>query len=262
MAAKSNTLKSNNSSKPKTADKKAKSKKKSGWGKRIWRWFKIFCIIFIVMTILPVILYKFLPVPYTPLMFIRYAENKIDGKPAQIKHDWVDLDEMSSKLMMAAVAAEDDKFIEHTGFDFDAIQKAYKNNQVNKNKKKKRIIGGSTISQQTAKNVFLWPGRSWLRKGLEAYFTILIEFIWGKERIIEVYLNSVEMGDGIYGVEAAAQEYYKKSAEKLNKYEAAAIISVLPSPRKWKVVNPQPYVLRRQQSVVRRMSRMEELKFD
>lgn len=205
--------------------------------------FKIF-LWFFALSIFSVLLFKFVPVPYTPLMFIRGYEQINSDKPFALKHKWVPLEKISVNLQKAVIASEDGHFVKHRGFDLDAIEKAYQNNQ-----RQKRIRGGSTISQQTAKNVFLWPGRSYFRKGLEAYFTILIELFWSKERILEVYLNSIEMGDGIYGAQAASQYWYKKDAQNLTAYEAAGIAVILPNPRKYKAVNSSAYINGRKQKI-------------
>lgn len=195
---------------------------------------------FFGISIALVVLFKFIPVPFTPLMFIRSVEQISAGEKLVWKHDWVSIDNMSTNIQKAVIASEDGKFTSHNGFDFEHIEKAYKNNQ-----KGKKIKGGSTITQQTAKNVFLWPGRSYFRKGLEAYFTVLIEVVWGKERIMEVYLNSIEMGKGIYGIEAASQHWFNKSADNLSKTEAAAIAAILPNPRVYKAKNGSNYISRR-----------------
>ena len=172
----------------------------------------------------------------------------MEGKENYFSHDWEPIENLSVNLQKAVIASEDGTFLTHNGFDFTAMQKAYKNNE-----RGRRIKGGSTISQQTAKNVFLWPGRSWVRKGLEVWFTGLIELIWGKKRILEVYLNSIEMGNGIYGAEAAAQAYFGTPASNLSKYQAASIIAVLPSPRKWNAAKPGPYVQSRTQWIIGQM---------
>jgi monofunctional biosynthetic peptidoglycan transglycosylase len=156
------------------------------------------------------------------------------------------------------MASEDQKFYEHNGFDWEAIKKAYEYNA--KKKRKRPIKGASTISQQTAKNVFLWPGRSWVRKGFEVYFTFLIELFWSKERIMEVYLNVIEMGDGVYGAEAASQTYFKKPASKLTKDNAAAIAAILPNPRKYSASKPGPYIQQRKEWIKRNMGYVERLK--
>lgn len=207
---------------------------------------------FIVVSVFSVLLFRFVPVPCTPLMFSRYFEQKAAGKEVVWEHDWVCIDSLSPNLQKAVIAAEDATFLIHHGFDFKAMQKAYKNN-----KKGKRIKGGSTISQQTAKNVFLWQGRSYLRKGCEAYFTFLIETLWSKERIMEVYLNSIEMGDGIYGAEAACQYWYKKPAASLTRYEAAGIAAILPNPRKYKAANSSAYIQRRKGRIVKAMGHVK-----
>lgn len=196
-----------------------------------------------------VILFKFVPVPFTPLMGIRALEQKQAGKEMTCSHDWVPLEDISINLQKAVIASEDGTFLSHNGFDFKALQKAYKNNS-----RGKKLKGGSTISQQTAKNVFLWQGRSYLRKGLEAYFTVLIEVFWGKERIMEVYLNSIEMADGVYGVQAASQYWYSKDASQVSKREAAGIASILPNPRKFKATNSSAYIERRKGRIMKHMN--------
>lgn len=213
--------------------------------KRFFRFIGKLIIYTILCSLALVIIFKFVPVPITPLMVIRYV--KSDDRQIW-QHQWISIQEMPKNVQLAVICSEDQKFLEHNGFDIEAIEKAYEHN-----KKGKRVRGGSTISQQTAKNVFLWPERSWLRKGLEAYFTFLIESIWTKERILEVYLNSVEMGDGVYGIEAAAQYWFKKSASKLNTHEAAAIVAVLPNPRQYKANPRSAYIEKRKNWIVRQM---------
>jgi monofunctional biosynthetic peptidoglycan transglycosylase len=203
----------------------------------------------IVVSLILVALYGVLPVVITPLMLIRVAEGIGQGKIPQIERNWVDIDDMAKPLQNAMVAAEDMKFFSHHGFDWEAIEGAMRANV-----RGRKIRGGSTISQQTAKNVFLWPRRSWLRKGAEAYFTGLIECFWTKRRIMEVYLNVIELGDGVYGVEAASQKFFHKPAAKLSSSEAALIAAVLPNPRLFKLSSPSPYVRFRQSLIMRRMS--------
>ena len=198
----------------------------------------------ILFSIFMVLLYKWLPVPFTPLMAIRYFENPEE----EIRHSWVPRQDISRHLQLSVIASEDQNFVKHNGFDFEAIEKAIEDNQ-----KGKRVRGASTISQQTAKNVFLWPGRNWFRKGLEVYFTFLIETFWSKERILEVYLNSIEMGKGIYGAEAAAQHWFNKSAANLSIYEAAAIAAVLPNPREYRANPASNYINQRKNWIVRQM---------
>ncbi|MEP3837478.1 MAG: monofunctional biosynthetic peptidoglycan transglycosylase [Algibacter sp.] len=202
----------------------------------------------VVLSVAMVFLYKKVPVPATPLMVIRSIEQYQEDKDMVWVHDWVAMDNISKNLQLAVVCSEDQLFLKHEGFDLKAIEKAYQYN-----KKGKGIKGGSTISQQTAKNVFLWPKRSWLRKGLETYFTFLIEKIWTKTRILEVYLNSIEMGNGIYGVEAASQFWFKKPASQLTQKEAAAIAAILPNPRKYRANPATPYINSRINWIVKQM---------
>ena len=191
-------------------------------------------------------------------MLIRLVGQAYNGQTIKLKKEWISLDEMSTSLPQAVVAAEDNMFIEHSGFDFEAIQKAKEYNQ---KKKGKKVRGASTISQQTAKNVFLWPQRSWIRKGLEVYFTVLIEFIWGKKRIMEVYLNVIETGKGIYGVEAASQQYFGKSAGKITRSQAALIAAILPNPLKWNPASPTEYLLGRQQWILWNMNNIGKIDY-
>nr|WP_315183385.1 monofunctional biosynthetic peptidoglycan transglycosylase [uncultured Flavobacterium sp.] len=203
-----------------------------------------------------VLLFKFVPVPFTPLMVIRAIENKAAGKEVYFSHNWEPIENLSMNLQKAVIASEDGTFLTHNGFDFNALQKAYKNNE-----RGRKIKGGSTISQQTAKNVFLWQGRSYFRKGLEAYFTVLIEIIWGKERIMEVYLNSIEMGDGIYGAQAATQYWYRKDASSLTPMQAAGIAAILPNPRKYKATGSSSYINNRKSRIVRVMRHIGKIKY-
>ncbi|MCA1965201.1 MAG: monofunctional biosynthetic peptidoglycan transglycosylase [Flavobacterium sp.] len=232
-----------------TPSKKTSAKKpakKRTTGQKILRFLWLVFLWFNIISFSVVLLFKFVPVPFTPLMGMRALEHNKDGKEMICSHEWVPIDEISLNLQKAVIASEDGRFLEHSGFDFEAMQKAFKNNQ-----KGKRLKGGSTISQQTAKNVFLWQGRSYVRKGLEAYYTVLIELIWGKKRIMEVYLNSIEMGDGVYGAEAAAKHWYRKDAASLTRYEAAGIAAILPNPRKYKASNSSSYINRRKARISR-----------
>ncbi len=214
---------------------------------------------FFVLSIVSVILFRFVPVPFTPLMLIRCGEQLFSkDKKLKLKKDWISIDEMSSAMPLAAMAAEDQNFEEHFGFDFKAIKKA---GEYNDRHKGKRIKGASTISQQTAKNVFLFPARSWVRKGFEVYFTFLIEVAWSKKRIMEVYLNVIEMGEGVYGAEAAAQEYFHKPAKKLSNRAASLIAAVLPNPRKWSPARPTPYIQRKSGRIMFFMSRLDAKDF-
>ena len=211
---------------------------------RLLLWIIVF---FFGSTIAAVVVYKWMPVYITPLMITRSIEND-----DEMQHKWVPIEEISENMALAVVSSEDNLFMSHSGFDFDQIQKA-----IEEAEKTGRQRGASTISQQTAKNVFLWNGRSWVRKGLEAYFTVLIELIWGKERIMEVYLNSIEMGPGIYGAEAVAQAHFDKSASKLTRREAALIAATLPNPLKYSSKNPSKYMRKRQRQITRLMGLVE-----
>lgn len=201
-------------------------------------------VAFFVTTIFSVIIYKYVPVYVTPLMVIRTVSSS-----ESIHHKWISLEEMPKDIVKAVIASEDAHFLSHNGFDFKAIKQAIEHNK--KNNKTKR--GASTISQQTAKNVFLWPSRSWLRKGLEVYFTVLIELFWDKQRIIEVYLNSIEMGDGIFGIAAVADKHFDKEPEKLTKRQCALIAATLPNPIKFNSAAPSPYMRKRQRVILREM---------
>ena len=211
---------------------------------------------FLGLSIFFVVLFKFVPVPFTPLMVIRVVENKLAKKEIYFSHDWEPLENISVNLQKAVIASEDGTFLTHSGFDFRAMQKAYKNNE-----RGRRIKGGSTISQQTAKNVFLWQGRSYLRKGLEAYFTVLIELIWGKERIMEVYLNSIEMGNGVYGAQAAAEHWYRKDAVNLTPKQAAGIAAILPNPRKYTATSSSSYINNRKAKILRVMKHLGKVRY-
>lgn len=215
--------------------------------KKIFKFIGKILIAFVCISIILVTLYKWVPVPITPLMVIRYFETPSE-KRSLWSHNWESIDNISINLQKAVICSEDQNFVKHSGFDIKAIEKAFENN-----KKGKNIKGASTISQQTAKNVFLWPERSWLRKGLEVYFTFLIETIWSKERILEVYLNSIEMGNGIYGAEAAAKYWFQKSASQLSIQEAAAIAAVLPNPLKYKANPATSYIQSRKTWISKQM---------
>lgn len=225
--------------------------------KKLFKFLLKLLLYALVIPIIIVVIFKWVPVPATPLMAIRYFEQKQTDQKTVWKHDWVPLEDISKNLQLAVICSEDQNFLKHRGFDIQAIEKAIDDNQ-----KGKRIRGGSTISQQTAKNVFLWPQRSWLRKGMEAYVTILIELIWSKERIMEVYLNSIEMGNGVYGAEAAAQYWFKKPASKLSKSEAAAIAAILPRPLKYKANPPTAYIASRKLWIMKQMMFFGPLKYD
>lgn len=200
-------------------------------------------IAFLVLSIIWVVIYKYIPIPGTPLMLNRYINDD-----APIHYNWQPIEKISPHLALAVVSSEDNLFTTHNGFDIKAIKQAQE-----EAKQGKRLRGASTISQQTAKNVFLWNGRSWVRKGLEAYFTVLIEFIWGKERIMEVYLNCIEMGNGIYGASAVAKHHFNTTADKLTKKQCALIAATLPNPRKYSSAKPSKYMQKRQADILKLM---------
>lgn len=205
-------------------------------------------IIFFGSSIGMVFVYKFLPVYVTPLMVIRLFDQHRAGKPLRMKHTWVPMDKINNSLPLAVWASEDQRFFSHKGFDLKEI-----NNAVKERNNGGRQRGASTITQQTAKNVFLSPAQTWLRKGLEAYFTTLIELIWDKQRIMEVYLNSIEMGDGTYGAQAAAKNHFGHDATSLSKEESALIAAALPSPLKRSCTKPGPYMQQRQREILHQM---------
>lgn len=231
--------------------------------RRRWlRWLLLWLpLLFVLATVLQVGVLRFVDPPLTAFMIGRYVEAWGDGdRGFVIAYDWRDANQISKQLPLALVAAEDQQFPMHNGFDFKAIEKARANNA-----KGRKVRGASTISQQLAKNLFLWRGRSWVRKGLEVWYTILIEALWPKERIIEVYANVIEYGDGVYGAQAAARRFFGKDASKLTAAEAARLAAVLPNPRKYSVAKPGPYVQRRSRSIQRQMRALggpAYLKFD
>lgn len=205
----------------------------------------------LVLPLLFFIVFRFVPVPFTSFMVIASVNGVFEEKPYETRHDWVPLEDISPRLQRAVIASEDQKFPDHYGLDIEAMQNALQHNQ-----RSKRIRGGSTISQQLTKNIFLWSGRSYVRKGIEAWLTVLMETVWSKERILEVYLNSVEFGRGIYGAEAAAQHYFKKSAKKLSSREAALLAAALPSPRKRNPAKPSGYMNSRAAWIQAQMARL------
>ncbi|HEX9666805.1 MAG TPA: monofunctional biosynthetic peptidoglycan transglycosylase [Thermodesulfobacteriota bacterium] len=220
--------------------------------KNISRFILKIILLLLIITTSWVLLYRYVNPPITPLMVIRYLES--DGQSRRILKTWKDYDSISDNMALAVVASEDQKFFEHHGFDFNAIRGAAINNISDD-----RVKGASTITQQVAKNVFLWPERSWLRKGAEAYFTVLIETFWSKKRILEVYLNVVEMGKGIYGAERASRVYFDKPSAKLTKDEAALLAAILPSPRRMSPVSPSSYVNNRRQWIRDQMDNIGNL---
>lgn len=216
--------------------------------RKLLRVIKRAIIYFFLFSILSVIILRFIPVYFTPLMGIRTIEQIRDKKSPRLLHTWVGYDEISDNLKRAVIASEDQLFFEHKGFDKKQIQKAIK-----ENKKRKRPRGASTISQQTAKNVFLWPQSSWFRKALETYFTVLIEFFWSKDRILHVYLNSMETGEGLYGAEAVARHHFSTTANKLSQSQSALIAATLPNPLRFSSKSPSDYIYKRQTFILRQM---------
>ena len=223
---------------------------------KIKQTIKWIVVAFFASTILSVVALRWLPVYFTPLMFIRLGQQVDEGKSMTLHHHWVPMEQMSPSLPIAVMASEDARFSEHHGFDYKAIEHAAMRNMKHPEKQK---LGASTISQQTAKNVFLWPGRSWVRKGFEVYFTLLIELMWSKERIMEVYLNSIEMGDGIYGADAVAEWHFNTTAANLTKAQCALIAASLPNPRRFNSARPSGYMLKRQARILREMRFVKKL---
>lgn len=222
-----------------------------------WKLLKWTLIIFFTTSILAVLIYKWVPVKYTPLMFIRYMERKHDGGNPRIEHEWIPLEEMSPNMPLAVWASEDQNFFNHWGFDFTAISQAMKEAQEGK-----KLRGASTISQQVAKNVFLWPNSSWVRKGFEVYFTLLIELMWSKQRIMEVYLNSIEMGDGIYGAQAVARLHFRTDAKNLTREQCAIIAASLPDPLHRNSARPTPKIYKKQKRILRQMRFLGKYPYD
>ncbi|WP_272517923.1 monofunctional biosynthetic peptidoglycan transglycosylase [Providencia sp. PROV221] len=217
---------------------------------RLWHWLKKITFSLLVVWIYSVILFKYIPVPFSAVMIERQVSAWINLNFSYVSHsEWVDENHISPYIYLAVIAAEDQNFPHHWGFDLDAIERAYKHNLSNK----QTIRGASTISQQTVKNVWLWDGRSWLRKGLETVMTPVMELLWSKKRILTVYLNIVEFGDGVFGVEEAANKFFNKPASKLSMSEAALLAAVLPNPHRYSVKNPSSYVLKRQAWILNQM---------
>lgn len=227
---------------------------------RVWRIMLYIVLGLFVLSIFNVVLLKYVPVYYTPLMLRRSWEAATEGRTLDIQKKWVPIEQISPNLVVAVVAAEDNYFRGHYGFSFAGIKYAWIKNRQNAGSGK-NLSGGSTISQQCAKNVFTFGYRNYFRKAVEAYYTVLIELIWGKERIMEVYLNVIEMGDGVFGAEACAQTAFKISASKLTRRQAALIAVCLPSPRRYSVTNPSKYILRRQKMILGLMENVGRQEF-
>lgn len=220
-----------------------------GVGQRLRRWAVLLGLAFVALTALPVLALRWID-PWTSAFMLRarYEALRADDDRHRMRYEWVDLEDISAHAAVAVIAAEDQHFARHGGFDFRSIREAARHNG-----RSRRLRGASTISQQVAKNLFLWPERSWLRKGLEAYFTVLIELAWPKRRILEVYLNIAEFGRGTYGVQAAAVRWFGKPAVRLDRRESARLAAVLPSPRRLRVERPSAYVLRRERWILAQM---------
>ena len=221
------------------------------WRKRLVRGLGLALALFVAGSVLPVLLFRFVPVPCSALMVERRIASWFASGPYRSQHTWVGLDEIAPCMGVAVIAAEDQKFPDHFGFDWKAIEKAMAHNE-----RSRKVRGASTVSQQTAKNLFLWSSRSWARKGLEAWFTLLLEAGWSKRRILEVYLNIVEFGDGIFGVEAASQHFFHKPAKRLRPSEAALLAAVLPNPHRFRVEAPSPMIQSHQAWILNQMRRL------
>ena len=220
--------------------------------RRVLRWLGLAALVLVLGSIVQVLALRFVDPPFSAFMAARQLEAARAGDfRFRVDYQWRDADAISPQLALAVIASEDQRFAGHHGFDFEAIRKA-----AERNARGGRVRGGSTISQQTAKNLFLWSGRSWVRKGLEAWYTLLMETLWPKQRILEVYLNVAEFGDGVYGAQAAARRYFGKDAGRLGPAEAARLAAVLPSPRRYSAANPGPYVQRRTGQIQRQMRQL------
>jgi len=233
------------------ASRKKKIAKKNHTSVKIYfiKIFFDFLIFFLIVTVMPVLVYRFVDPPTTPLLWIRWVESGYDkAYPTFLKH-WIPLNQISPNLVRAVIVAEDQKFYNHSGFDWYAVEAAIRINLGTD-----KTVGASTISMQTARNVFLWQDRNWLRKSLEVWFTFLIENLWTKKRILEVYLNVIEWGNGMFGCEHASRKYYKHSSATLSPVESALMASVLPNPRTWSVLKPQPHVSDRQSKILSLMN--------
>jgi len=217
--------------------------------RKFFRLLRKIIIWFFILSIGGVIFFKFAPVHLTPLMGIRLVQQISNNEKPKLHHKWVPIESISDNMKRAVITSEDQRFFDHKGFDKVEIKKA-----INENKSRKKARGASTISQQTAKNVFLWPKSSWFRKSLEAYFTVLIELFWSKERILEVYLNSMETGDGIYGVESVAKINYNSTAAELTSKQSALIAATLPNPLVYSSKKPSSYMRKRQSQILRQMN--------
>jgi len=239
------------------AFRKMFKRKGRSWPAYLFRLAILAVLIFVTFSVLITVAYRFVNPPITPLMLKMALRETPEGEKYGIYKTWVDLEEISPNMVLAVVASEDNRFLEHHGFDLKALREAMEHNE-----KGGRKRGGSTISMQTAKNVFLWDGRTYVRKAFEAWFTVLIELIWGKERIMEVYLNVIEVGKGHYGVESAARKYYGTESARLSRRQAAMIAAILPNPRQRDPRRPSSYMYQRQRWILWNMNNIEMVKFD
>ena len=239
-----------------TGKNKKKKKTQKSLGRRIWQYTYRTILILWLLSIVHVVALKYIPVYFTPLMVLRSCQSIFDGKAPRNDKTWMPIEQISHNLVVACIASEDNLFLKHNGFSERAIRQA-----LIERLEGKRIRGGSTISQQTAKNVFTFCSRTWFRKGIETYYTILIELIWGKERIMEVYLNVVELGDGIYGVEAASRHYWGIPANKLSKSQSVLMAAALPNPLHYSITRPGPYMQKRQKQILDLMPKMGKIEF-
>lgn len=235
--------------------KKSGSNKAVVFARKMWSLLLMLVVLGFQLTMFFIVLYRIMPVPVTPLHLVRVYEQIRDGKTIRLSKDWKSIDYVSDKFCLAVITAEDGKFIQHYGFDFEQIQRSVQLGL----KRGKKMRGASTISQQTAKNLFFTPKRNWLRKAPEVLITLSLELLWTKKRILEVYINIIEMGDGIYGVEAASQHYFKKPANKLTSRESSLIAACLPNPRRWKANKPSTYIQHRARNIQRFMHQIGNL---
>jgi len=220
------------------------------------RWLRRLFVLLLLLAVLPlapVLFHRFVDPVHTAFMWVARSELRSAGRDGRVERRWADFDRINPNLRLAVIAAEDQKFLEHSGFDLEAIEKAMAYNQRPRNQRAKRVRGASTISQQVAKNLYLWPSRSLLRKGLEAYLTLLIEATWPKRRILEVYLNVAQFDADLFGAEAAAQRFFGKPAARLTADEAALLAAVLPNPKHYHAGKPSNYLRRRQHLVLDQM---------
>ena len=221
--------------------------------RKIWKILLKSIVVILISTSAFIVIFRFVPLPTSSFMIQNRVSNLFSEKSAKLNYEWVSYDNISNSIKLAVISSEDQKFFAHFGFDIESINKV-----LSENKKGKRIRGASTITQQTAKNLFLWPGKSFVRKGIEAYFTFLLEVFWSKERILEVYLNIAQFGANDFGVQAASKKYFKKNANRLTYENAAMLAAVLPNPKRYIVNSPTTYQNRRIFWIQRQMRQLGE----